>query len=52
MNCPDAGEKGRENYALAVASGVCAWCGWEILDHDFVAINPKELLKDDWEVVE
>lgn len=19
---------GRENYALAVAAGVCAWCGW------------------------
>lgn len=19
----------RENYALMVASGICAWCGWE-----------------------
>ena len=19
----------RENYAMAVASGICAWCGWE-----------------------
>lgn len=22
-------ECGLENYALAVASGVCAWCGWK-----------------------
>lgn len=21
-------ERGRENYAMAVASGTCAWCGW------------------------
>lgn len=21
-------ERGKENYALAVAAGVCAWCGW------------------------
>ena len=21
------GERGRENYAMAVASGICAWCG-------------------------
>lgn len=20
--------RGRENYALMVASGACAWCGW------------------------
>jgi ribosomal protein L37E len=19
----------RENYAMAVATGVCAWCGWD-----------------------
>ncbi len=29
MNCPDAGERGRENYAIVVATGQCAWCGWE-----------------------
>lgn len=23
------GEYGRENYAPAVADGVCAWCGWK-----------------------
>lgn len=23
-----APEHGRENYALAVPSGQCAWCGW------------------------
>jgi len=23
------GEQGRENYAPAVASGNCAWCGWK-----------------------
>jgi len=22
------GERGKENYAMAVASGQCAWCGW------------------------
>jgi len=27
--CPDCG---RENYAMAVLSGVCAWCGWDIND--------------------
>jgi hypothetical protein len=21
-------EKGRENYALCVSGGICAWCGW------------------------
>lgn len=28
MMCPDAGERGRENYAMNVAAGLCAWCGW------------------------
>lgn len=28
MACADAGDRGRENYSMAVASGVCAWCGW------------------------
>ena len=23
------GERGRENWAMAVASGQCAWCGWK-----------------------
>lgn len=23
------GKHGRENYAMAVASGQCAWCGWK-----------------------
>ena len=23
---------GRENYALAVASGYCSWCGWNDAD--------------------
>lgn len=27
--CPDAGERGRENWALVVAKGECAWCGWK-----------------------
>ena len=22
-------QRGRENYAFSVASGVCAWCGWK-----------------------
>jgi hypothetical protein len=22
------GEHGKENWAMAVASGQCAWCGW------------------------
>jgi len=25
--CPECG---LENYAMAVASGVCSWCGWSI----------------------
>jgi len=23
------GDHGRENWAMAVASGKCCWCGWE-----------------------
>lgn len=23
------GKRGRENYAMAVSSGECAWCGWK-----------------------
>lgn len=27
FSCAD-GVRGRENWAMAVASGTCAWCGW------------------------
>jgi len=26
-------EYGRENYAPAVATGQCAWCGWELKEN-------------------
>jgi hypothetical protein len=26
---PKVPKRGRENYAPMVASGVCAWCGWQ-----------------------
>lgn len=26
------GERGKENYAMAVASGQCAWCGWKDIE--------------------
>jgi len=26
--CGDKDGRGRENWAPAVASGTCAWCGW------------------------
>jgi len=29
MACPDSGERGKENWSSAVASGTCAWCGWK-----------------------
>lgn len=29
MRCPECG---RENYALSVASGGCAWCGFNLND--------------------
>ena len=32
------GEHGKENWAMAVADGRCAWCGWsenaELIDKD------------------
>lgn len=29
MRCYECGgERGRENYALMVPTGQCAWCGW------------------------
>lgn len=32
MNCE--GNRGRENYAMAVSSGSCAWCGWSEKESD------------------
>lgn len=28
LRCMNCDETGRENWACAIASGVCAWCGW------------------------
>jgi hypothetical protein len=28
MACPNGGDRGVENYMMAVANGTCAWCGW------------------------
>lgn len=28
VSCMNCSEKGKENYAPAVAAGICAWCGW------------------------
>jgi ribosomal protein S27E len=30
IRCPSCG---RENYVMAVSSGVCSHCGWDINDH-------------------
>lgn len=30
FSCEGYGERGRENYAPAVATGCCAWCGFDI----------------------
>ena len=27
-------ENGRENYAMLVSSGTCAWCGWKDIDNE------------------
>lgn len=27
LRCPECG---KENYALNVSSGICAWCGWDM----------------------
>lgn len=27
--CPGHGDRGKENYAMSVSGGICAWCGWE-----------------------
>lgn len=40
VRCPDCG---RENYAMAVSSGACAWCGYKALASDVRA----EELDDD-----
>lgn len=31
VRCMNCGEppRGRENWAMAVAAGECAWCGWK-----------------------
>ena len=29
VRCPECK---RENYAMAVSSGTCAWCGWDVKD--------------------
>jgi hypothetical protein len=29
VRCFACGEHGRENYAMVVAKGECAWCGWK-----------------------
>lgn len=34
-------ERGKENYALNVSSGVCTWCGWtELLPAPSVSGSP------------
>lgn len=47
--CPgyENSEKGRENYALNVYCGQCAWCGWShtnepsVLSHDNSPTHPQ-----------
>lgn len=34
--CPKCG---KENWAMAVASGVCTWCGYSVPDLDKEEIN-------------
>ena len=34
MRCYACDEDGVENWAPAVASGTCAWCGWEDDEQD------------------
>ena len=29
VRCYACDPHGRENYSMAVASGKCAWCGWD-----------------------
>ena len=36
VRCYNCWDTGRENWACAVASGICAWCGWDPDD------EPKE----------
>lgn len=40
MACPDAGDRGIENYAIGVMSGQCSWCGWRDEDQE------KEVLQE------
>lgn len=34
FSCEGYDERGRENYAMAVAAGQCAWCGFNINEKD------------------
>ena len=34
MRCFVCDPEGRENYSVAVASGQCAWCGWNYFNYD------------------
>ena len=31
----------RENHAPAVASGICAWCGWDLNKHKIINLDGK-----------
>lgn len=42
VRCPKCG---KENYALAVSSGVCCWCGYDA-NKDHKTGDKKELDKD------
>jgi ribosomal protein L37E len=33
VRCPECG---KENYAMAVSSGYCAWCGYKAVEEDVV----------------
>ncbi len=35
------GEHGKENYAMAVANGECAWCGWQDPVSAPVSVSPE-----------
>jgi len=33
----------RENWAMAVVSGQCAWCGYKMKEEDLDNLNEKEV---------
>lgn len=42
-------ERGKENWAMAVSSGICAWCGWRedtALDGFFFPAHASEVHND------